>query len=453
MSRERKKKLVSSQESLKFSKSLEIAQRNLRETKNIETNEQRQERLLNELYHSESGGSMDSIDSRSSYTDSRKVVSVNHSKGRVTPTNQTPTNHSQGQVPVSHISTNHHQGHISPANHSQVLLNAPAKPPRTMLHTIDDTASEYDNVSERSVDTKVTPYGNKVHASSSSSVTKSMPNTSTPVSYTQKVNGGTKSSHVTFSPAVTEIVESPILAGDASVVKGKKVPPPPPPRRGSHRSQNQSPSPAGSPTKRMPSPSPIYENMESVNGSPKTAPNVTQKGKRMNKFQQEIAAGIYANLNRPDLQEQKVNPVKVVRDCGSPQSDISSDASSSVDSQQGATIKRSPKTIASGSQIPQPKTAYKNGNHKAEQVNGKSKITVKSKKTPPPPPARKTSKLSQGEAEKSVNMEEQYEKLQQLQREIKKEIGQNPKHMPNGHGGRSKNGKKAALNGGETDIY
>ena len=199
-----------------------------------------------------------------------------------------------------------------------------------------------------------------------------------PPTCTSTPNNGTNTSsttkNVTFSPSVTEIT-------DISPEKtGRKVPPPPPPRRSS-RSSLRVQSPQGTPIRRGVSP-PAYENIENFpaksdpsgasseavatsqpSGGPppgmvmvsrSNSDTTGQRPRPMNKFQQELAEGIYANLNRPDLQNQHVNAVKVLHDPnvkeeskirvelgGSANSDNESTASSG-DSQSG-TIRRNPK--------------------------------------------------------------------------------------------------------------
>ncbi len=209
--------------------------------------------------------------------------------------------------------------------------------------------------------------------------------------------------HVTFSAAVTEITESSPQSTSPDNAGGKrKVPPPPPPRRSSRPPGKASPtemSPPTSPSHRLAvksGPPHTYENIENLkinsqktegNGtgpqsktirpksasdlpSPPPAPPGTQGSKTlptkirqpMNRYQHELAAGIYSNMNRPDLQAQKVKAADIVhsavtvdnKDGGSD----SGSSSTSLDSQQG-TVKR-----AAG------------------------------RKVPPPPPARKTSSLS-----------------------------------------------------------
>ena len=163
------------------------------------------------------------------------------------------------------------------------------------------------------------------------------PATSTPVNL-QKAQV-----HVTFSDSVIEITDNPIGAEGGE--HGKKVPPPPPPRKSS-RTTFKNLSPTHGQPKRPFSP-PAYENIENLNintsaasdgsnssvSKQQTAYNrsnqpsgsapqgaISQLGaqyhspkqKPMSKFQQELAAGIYANMNRPDLQGQKLNPAAVV---------------------------------------------------------------------------------------------------------------------------------------------
>lgn len=246
--------------------------------------------------------------------------------------------------------------------------------------------------------------------------------TSTPVS-----NAPTK--NVTFSPSVTEIIDS------SPEQKNRKVPPPPPPRRSS-RSSLRVQSPQGTPVRRGVSP-PAYENIENfptkqegaengAAGGPPPGMVMTQNGqvprpqnrpRPLNKFQQELAEGIYANLNRPDLQGQHVNAAKIIHDSSVKDesllrveqaggSDNESNASS-VDSQSG-TVKRNPKANKDGVQMRE------------------------GKKTPPPPPVRRSSHLSKApdvetvkeESERPKSVHEIQQQFIQMEQQHMKNMGQ-----------------------------
>ena len=476
-SRERKKKITVNQEAMRFEKSLELAQKQLRETNNIAELEQRQEKLLNGLIKQELVGGKDPLVAP---TDGAKKGSVSSKlvpKGSV---------QKDGPV-VKPIGTagghkgNRQNGPKSPEPEGQ---NPPQKPPRTMLHeSTPPQSKEQGGNTERGPETvSVKSTANIIVSSegghyaarpvpqppitAASMSTFAGPNgrslVQTPPSRLHEIGstgkppmpppqctstpmatGNGNSKNVTFSPSVTEI-------GDTSPdQKNKKVPPPPPPRRSS-RSSLRVQSPQSTPTRRGTSP-PAYENIEnfptkvdpSENGAsgghpppgmvlishgrsrsepaPDGAPGRPPgRGRPLNKFQQELAEGIYANLNRPDLQSQHVNAAKVIHDpsvkeetairlelSGGGNSDNES-TTSSADSQSG-TIRRNPK--ASG-------------------VNGKDGVTMREgKKVPPPPPVRRSSHLSktpevetvkeENERPKSVHeLQQQFTQMEQQQKVI-----------------------------------
>ena len=149
----------------------------------------------------------------------------------------------------------------------------------------------------------------------------------------------------------------------------------------------------GSPTKTIPMPAKTQHSPTRAQYSPTKVQYSPTKMRQLNKFQQELAAGIYSNLNRPDLQTQKINPARVVHDATSPD-DTSSNSSSStsLDSQLGGTIKRN-KNVKLGA---------KSDNIDVEK---KKSPTGKARKIPPPPPQRKTSSLSQSLTETDLKSE------------------------------------------------
>ncbi|KAK2162424.1 hypothetical protein LSH36_99g07034 [Paralvinella palmiformis] len=147
--------------------------------------------------------------------------------------------------------------------------------------------------------------------------------------------------------------------------------------------QKERPKSQYSPTKNKNSPTKIQISPKKGQTSPTKSQYSPTKMKKLNKFQHELAAGIYSNLNRPDLQQQNVNPAFVVQDATSPESSSSNSSSStSLDSQLGGTIKRN-KNIKSDDKQPGGTTEQKKS------------PTGKGRKIPPPPPQRKTSTLSQ----------------------------------------------------------
>ncbi len=232
-----------------------------------------------------------------------------------------------------------------------------------------------------------------------------------PVTSTPMV--GKSQTHVTFSATVTEIRDSSPasrILNDSNDKGGKKVPPPPPPRRSS-RLITQSPQGNGQP-KRSFSP-PAYENIENFvkldedvsgegnspqaiinnlnalsqnsNGTSVKGEQQKGRGRPMSKFQQELAAGIYANLNRPDLQGQKLNHAHAVQNASGKEEGNSRNGSdsestnSSLDSQTGTVLRK----------------AYRQDSPLGDGKVNKDGVKMREgKKVPPPPPVRRSSALS-----------------------------------------------------------
>jgi len=226
--------------------------------------------------------------------------------------------------------------------------------------------------------------------------------------------GGTlpKHVHVTFSSDVTEISDTPDNG------KPRKIPPPPPPRKSSRNAVVKAPSPKNPRQQgaRPPSP-PTYENIENLGinpeeaaaGSttkPRSAGAEAARGKAatspvrprpMTRYQHELAEGIYANMNRPDLQGQRIRPVDVINNSpkrsdvrevspASSDSTNTSTSTSSIDSQIGGIVRK----IHAPNGTKSPLTAPPAPTQAPVQGDGK----VRKGKVPPPPPVRKTSTLS-----------------------------------------------------------
>ena len=238
-----------------------------------------------------------------------------------------------------------------------------------------------------------------------------------PSSQSKSQNNGSVN-RVSFSSTVTEIPSLSSSSQDGA--RPKKVPPPPPPRKSS-RSTVLSPS-ANKVSQRLQLQSgspPTYENIDNFpkKGQSNNSPNPTNASKLpnsptsripqvsgtkpMTRYQQELASGIYANLNRPDLQEQKMRPMEAVKTASldkSPEDDTEESESSSEESQ--GTVKRRP---ASKETSPQPPTDNKDSMSSADQskhsIIGEESQPNDGKRLPPPPPVRKTSTLSQNATE------------------------------------------------------
>ena len=234
-------------------------------------------------------------------------------------------------------------------------------------------------------------------------------------------------SHVSFSSMVTEIpgAMSPTSTSSqesTSSSRPKKIPPPPPPRKSSRVTAAKKNSPKtgavsnGQPANQRPASPPTYENIENLGIKLKEEDTANKQGNSVNakakpetpppkpplqgfrpltKYQQELAGGIYSNLNRPDLQEQKIKHEEVVR---SPEhtsklraggeaalltkDGSDTDSSSSELTQFSATIRRRTPPGGSKENSPSP-----------QQTTNKD-----AKKIPPPPPVRKTSALTEGQS-------------------------------------------------------
>ncbi len=296
--------------------------------------------------------------------------------------------------------------------------------------------------------------------------TANRPATSTPV------NG--QKAHVTFSDSVIEITDSP-KGAEGGEQNGKKVPPPPPPRRSS-RTTFRNMSPTHGQPKRPFSP-PAYENIENLNinvsgASDATSPqqvayqrSVSAPGstsspregaiaqlasqgpnqKPMSKFQQDLAAGIYANMNRPDLQGQKLNPAAVVNEAGNTRDELkdfsdNESSASSQDSQAGLARRMLAAKLDQEGPVhlkQQSPPRLDDGRDLNTSVGSTNGVKMREgKKVPPPPPVRRTSQLSskpdnKADGNDSVTVEEKRRSVSELQKEILQQLErQGPNSSP-----------------------
>ena len=166
----------------------------------------------------------------------------------------------------------------------------------------------------------------------------------------------------------------------------------------------------------------------------------------MSKFQQELAAGIYANMNRPDLQGQKLNPAAVVSSPNaikeeSQRRDFSDNEStiSNQDSQAGLARKM----LAAKLDQESPNNLKQQSPPRQEDsTTGTNGVKMREgKKVPPPPPVRRTSQLSskpdsrQNDNNDSITVEEKRRSVSELQKEILQQMerqGSNPSAAPSG---------------------
>lgn len=317
---ERKKKLVTSADSLRFEKSLEMAQRQLRETNG----------------------------------DARQVNGI---------LKQRDDEAQKANLPLTETARRLTQVASPEKEKKEVKGDSTIyTPPQDKLESSPTSATvTYSTpITMKNGDVSSTNHSKSSSPSSTSPTKIPAPLTSTPVSNTNSIGR----SHVTFNSSVIEIRDSsPTTRLLNDVADGKKkIPPPPPPRRSSRLVSPQE----GTMPPRSFSP-PAYENIENLNidtnGDSKTD---KPRPRPLNKFQHDLAAGIYANLNRPDLQGQRTSPSAVVRDPVVRES-ATNNASSDTDS-----------TCSQDSQ----------------SSKNKDGVVLREKKTPPPPPVRRTSALS-----------------------------------------------------------
>lgn len=381
--------MTNSTETLRFEKSLELAQRQLRETKYAAENEQRAEEALSDLYGKR--GVKKEVAHGSKVMPSNSARQNNLRDGerardlpsppkppRASPLfcHGSPTSGSSGSMMTGSggvtTSANGRSQH-SPCFLTSSVMSSPSK---TSMHS-----------------------ANLSPILSSPNKPPIPPPVGTPTS---------NKAHVTFSAAVTEI-RSPTRD------HVRKVAPPPPPRKSSRVAAYVSP--RQSPVIQH---HPLYENVEKmskweantkkvndrrptvVDHQPaRTAVTSVPAGPRvcsspakqiilmsppkprrpLTKFQQDLAAGIFSDINRPDLQEQKLNAAEVVRNAENSSAEMStsdSESSTSADSQLGvAALRQRLKMVDANGTIPE----------EVGSPNGTKRLP------PPPPPERKTSAL------------------------------------------------------------
>ena len=352
--------MTNSTETLRFEKSLELAQRQLRETKYAAENEQRAVDALSDLYKR------------------GLTKEMNH-----------------GGMPSNAVRP----------NNCEVArdLPSPAKPPRGLPlfgHASPESTAPCPGGTTENGRQQYSPCFLTSSVMSSPSKTSVQSTNLSPILNSPNKPPlpppvGTPTSnraHVTFSAAVTEI-RSP----SREVVR--KVAPPPPPRKSSKVVAYVSP--RHSPV--VPPRHPLYENVDEeaivkvndyrgkVIAQPRSDASPTRHiilmsppkpRKPLTKFQQDLAAGIFSDINRPDLQEQKLNAADVVRNSDTSSVDTNfsdSESSTSADSQLGVTALR---------QRMQMRDANGTIPEECLSPNGTQRF-------PPPPPERKNTHSAQ----------------------------------------------------------
>nr|KAG5707607.1 hypothetical protein BaRGS_030989 [Batillaria attramentaria] len=373
-SRERKKKIVTQQESLKFTKSLQTASKSLKPASHSEDDS---------AGRSEKGDTGAKSDSR----DSARVKSpppeipakparllssseLKKSSSGKTESNRPDSAKSDGgstsAAGAPHVVTMTSQMSDSDDISSSQLANQRSQARMAFFSSLTspDTASTntQPEISKPSLSSELSPSTAKATASSSAAVPHSAASSlgSTSSSHGKASSGmyfqavSPTRSRSAFSsiplPNKSPLPTSPDASkdkdegGDGS--KPKKVPPPPPPRKssakfpygfvgGSSSSSTVNGGSSGS-GKRDGDKSPdgrgkkdtvltVYKQPSSptspsggITGPLSSTPKPVTPQKPLNKFQKDIAAGIYANMNRPDLQNQRVAPERIITSMASP---------------------------------------------------------------------------------------------------------------------------------------
>ena len=395
--RDRKKKISSSADALRFEKTLELAQRQLKETNNIANAEQRQEAVRQQIYNN----NLDDIDTNAEVniplTDTtRKLSQVSQSLGEDNVIKKDSPKSPTKRVPNK------------PDSPVKTPPPPPAKPPRTYDHNSPDGKTGDIMIVKSPVvveqiagvaESVCAPLPGPCLSTFAAADQQTSPVRSGPKPPMSLATSTPKNaSHVSFSNTVTEIPDAAMSPASSSSsdssgstsTKPKKIPPPPPPRK-----SNRNPTTVTTqPTARAPSP-PAYENLDKLKQMTEEKRAESPKGFRpLSKYQKELASGIYSNMNRPDLQDQKVQPDTIVRSPehtakhrvpelvkGADVSDSDSSISAEIVQISGTVRRRTPSSSKENS--PSPSV---NSNNGAKDV----------KKVPPPPPVRKTSALTDG---------------------------------------------------------
>ena len=475
-SRERKKKISSNADSLRFEKTIELAQRQLKETNNIANAELRQEAVRQQMYNNNNGNNNPLPEQQVTIplTDTTKRLSLvsqtltddntikkdcPKSPKKVVPLPQKLAQSPTKTPPVPPTKPPRTYDHDSPTHpdldtvlqeqHGDIVnSNIPGdimivKSPvviEQVAPAVNVTIAQSSNSNSGSVVAAPIPgpclstftAGSSSSASSTNSdpptptKTAAKPPSSLAASSTPK---STASHSVTFASTVTEIPDPMSPASNCSDSSGssassgskKKVPPPPPPRKSSRLPTSTSTTSAASSTTtttqstagagasagappRPPSP-PAYENLDTLkqkvqSKSEQQESSPSPKGFRpLSKYQKELASGIYSNMNRPDLQDQKVQADKIVR---SPEHTAKhrppldsvtrdgSDTDSAPELEQlSATVRRRITPNGSKENSPSPQA-----NPSSSTNSTTASILKDQKKVPPPPPVRKTSALT-----------------------------------------------------------
>ena len=296
------------------------------------------------------------------------------------------------------------------------------------------------------------------------------------------------SSSLTPAPGSHHGRVSPSQPGRKDEVKQKKIPPPPPPRKSSRlptasvmtSMPGSTPGviagPLVSPVRPVsPKTSPTSDGAKSVVrdknvlmnpqvkgavrvGPVSSTPKPTPPKKPTTKFEKDLVAGIYSNMNRPDLQHQKVSAGSIIRKSaetaaqgGVPpreergSSSESTSSSTSLDSQQGVAVgKPRSESLTEGGKRPKPPPPERRSSlQQKSQVDTQDAAMSNSGETIPSPAKCLFSDVIGPDVNKTRLLQEQQKKLEQIVSETNEMIKQqqqltDSKTSVNGSAGKSK---------------
>ena len=454
--REKKKKLITATETLRFEKSLELASKQLKETGNRaqENNaQQKAEKPYNGIMerNGNSGNKVNNVDGNTNGDPVGHQVEplLNGPEVQLaTPVDSAVATEQYVQelieqkatIQGSNVMTNGHRSPSEGQGHGQDVTDS--KPP---------SGAAQKSASQTSPQKSSIPKSGALKAPGSPKKSSESTRICGVVKY-RKYNGAQKEAESQESGQESQEEDKNGLESHRLSTGGsKKVPPPPPPRKSSRQSGAMSPPPVDisgsiSPVRETstmigPSNSPAAPANIVATSTPKEKPDGSPKRRALSKFQQDLLQGMAANMNRPDLQEQNLDHREVIhREPGSITKDSDTESTESIDSQEGVRHRNSKAVKISSFHNRQgglaPPQENDNGNSSGGEappippsprsVSPNPRATSPNpqggKRVPPPPPVRKTSALSRQQAvipetSKSAHLQEQYQKLKALQRE------------------------------------
>ncbi|XP_041365826.1 LOW QUALITY PROTEIN: uncharacterized protein LOC121380885 [Gigantopelta aegis] len=284
---------------------------------------------------------------------------------------------------------------------------------------------------------------------------------------------------------------SPSQPGKKDDAKQKKIPPPPPPRKSSRlptssvmtsmpvSSQGVVTGPFMSPVCPVsPKTSPTSDGAKSVardknvplnpqvkiaarTGPVSSTPKPTPPKKPTTKFEKDLVAGIYANMNRPDLQHQRISAGSIIRKTAEEtasqgaatpsreergSSSDSTSSSTSLDSQQGAVNVGKPRSesLTDGVKRPKPPPPERRSSlQQKSHIEMQDAAMSTSGETIPSPAKCLFADVAGSEVNKTRLLQEQQKKLEHIVSETNEMIKQQQKlneskNPVNGSAGKSK---------------